>query len=205
MTNKLNIKYYFDMAAANWDKLCHHDINKLKLIAYIADIKPNDSVIDIACGTGVLTEYILEYNPSKLLGIDISDRMIDIAKSKYTDSRVEFLASDIFDVKYDNFDLAIIYSAYPHFLDKEQLVTKLYNILTTNGRFLIAHSESKEAINSIHSKAFDVENISTKLSPIEKEKVPFIESFDIDIMIDTNDLYILSGTKKTEKHETEGD
>lgn len=205
MATKLDVKHYFDKVAMNWDSMCHHDINKLKKIVYIADIKPNDKVIDIACGTGVLTEYILEHNPSYLLGVDISERMIDIARSKFTNDRVEFLASDFFDIKYDKFDLAIIYSAYPHFLDKEQLVKKLHNILTIKGRFLIAHSESKEAINSVHNMVSEVANISTKLDPIEKEKIPFMQYFDIDIMIDTNDLYILSGTKKIKTLEMEGD
>lgn len=193
--SKAEMKDYFNSKAEVWDANCHRDIRKLKLIAYLADIKEGSNVIDIGCGTGIMTDHILEYNPSHLLGVDISEGMVDIAKSKFSDPRLEFITADIFDLEGDDFDLAIIYNAYPHFLDKDQLAQRLYRLLKPGGRFLIAHGDSKEKINSIHNGKAEVCKLSTKLNPVETERDWFSNLFNIDIMIDTETLYILSGIK----------
>ena len=61
----------------------------------------------------------------------------------------------------------LAYSCYPHFTDEESFFKKAYSLLEDKGKIVIAHIESKEAINSRHR---DEENniISLKLSDVEK-------------------------------------
>jgi 2-polyprenyl-3-methyl-5-hydroxy-6-metoxy-1,4-benzoquinol methylase len=43
-------------------------------------VKPNAEVLDIACGPGNITKYLLQKRPGlKILGIDLSQNMIDLA------------------------------------------------------------------------------------------------------------------------------
>lgn len=47
-----------------------------------ADIRPGDIVADIACGTGDLTELLARTGASKVLGLDFTQAMLDIAETK---------------------------------------------------------------------------------------------------------------------------
>lgn len=187
-----SIKDYFNNLASKWDSICYHDINKLNTIGMLANIKQNDKVIDLACGTGIMFKTILQFNPQKILGVDIADKMVQIAKQKFNDNRIEIICSDIFDISVQDYDVAILYSAYPHFSDKSKLIRCVYNMLKSNGRFLIAHSESKQKINSIHKNN---NSVSNELKSAKHEIKYFENLFDIDTLIDTNEFYIISGRK----------
>lgn len=47
-----------------------------------ADIRPGDIVADIACGTGDLTELLARTGASRVLGLDFTQAMLDIAETK---------------------------------------------------------------------------------------------------------------------------
>ncbi|MFV0243291.1 MAG: class I SAM-dependent DNA methyltransferase [Lacrimispora sphenoides] len=135
-------KMFFNCLADNWDKNCIRDLKKIEVIIMLADIKRGSHVVDIGCGTGILFEEILARQPDELLGVDFSDRMIAVAENKFHDIRLRLTATDVFALNENGFDAAIIYSAYPHFLDKQKLAGKVADMLVPGGRIIIAHSES---------------------------------------------------------------
>ena len=192
-TNKT--KDFFDKYADTWDDLCKHDPEKIAAIVTLAGIKQQSRVADIACGTGILFSEILSHNPAFLLGVDLSDKMIEKASSKFSDPRLHLNASDFFDVHETNFDTIFIYNAYPHFLDKAKLAAHLSDMLRKNGRIMIAHSESRNTINKCH-EGNKVNEISYKLQPVQEEIAKFTEKFYIDMAADTDDIYFFSGIKK---------
>lgn len=188
-------KQFFDRAAEGWDRSCLHDPEKLDAIVTLADIRKGARVADIGCGTGALFEEILSREPAELLGVDLSDRMIAAARKKFHDGRLRLLAADLFDVAETGFDAATIYSAYPHFPDKERLARKIADMLVEGGRVMVAHSQGKEMINARH-RGPEMEQISSPLLPAEQEANHFRKWFQIDILVDTPQLYLISGTKK---------
>lgn len=188
------VRDYFNSLAENWDNMCSHDPDKLRTIVTLAGISQGSKVLDIACGTGVLFEELLRCNPAQIVGIDISDKMIAEAKKKYSDPRLTFFAEDLFSFEEQGFDVAMIYSAYPHFEDKKRLCNHVCSLLKQGGRLLIAHSQSKEAINGRHSGS--AKDVSSCLQGTKIEKQHFIDCFDMDIEVDTEAFYILSGTKR---------
>lgn len=194
--SKINeAKEYFNSLADKWDSICQHDENKLSAVATLACIKSGDRVLDIACGTGIMFTELLKRDISELVGVDVSDKMIEKARGKFSDNRLTFIADDLFNLDEKNtFDVAIIYSAYPHFEDKKALCEKIHSLLKENGRFIIAHSESKETINNRHEGS--AKDVSTLLQSPNIEKQYFTWHFDIDTEVDTNEMYILSGLRK---------
>lgn len=188
-----HIQEFFDSRAAHWDETCHHDPRRIAAVASLAQIHPGDRVLDIACGTGVFIPELLAREPSLVLGVDFSPEMIRIAKGKFHDPRVRLEAMDLFDVEETGFDVATIYSAYPHFLNKETLVKKLFSLLRPGGRFLIAHSESRETINSRHHQG--AQAVSVPLRPVQEEAKVWENHFLLDILADTEEFYLLSGVK----------
>ncbi len=186
------VRGYFDERADQWDAVCSHDRYKLAAVVTLARVTPGARVLDIACGTGVLFDELLSRNPASVLGVDLSPNMIAQARQKRRDPRLQTLAADLFDVEETGFDTAIIYSAYPHFPDKQRLAQKVRAMLAPGGRFLIAHSEGRQTINGRHGGS--ASPISTPLRPAREEAAAWEPSFQIDMVADPPDLYFIPGT-----------
>ncbi len=186
---------FFDRCADTWDARCRHDPRKIAAIVTLAGVKPGCHVADLACGTGALFREILSRGPEFLLGVDLSEKMIAKARSKCSDPRLRLLASDVFDISVGGFDCLLLYSAYPHFPDKKRLAAQMASMLKTGGRFLVAHSESRAAINGCH-RGEQISPISWKLHSAREEAENFSGLFAIDMLADTEDIYFFSGTKK---------
>lgn len=185
---------FFDKMASIWDETFAGNSLSLKAVIALSGLRENDKVIDIACGTGVLFNDILALNPSCLWGIDLSDSMLKKASEKYSDRRVHLWKGNFYDFSEKDFDIAFIYRAYPHFPDKKAFAKKLYSVLKPNGRFILAHSEGRDKINRRHAQG--AAEISDILLPAETESGNFKDLFSIDIVADTDYVYIISGTRK---------
>ncbi|MDL2273865.1 class I SAM-dependent methyltransferase [Oscillospiraceae bacterium OttesenSCG-928-G22] len=185
------MRAFFDERAATWDTTVRHDAEKIMTIISLAGPLEGKTVLDAACGTGVLVPHLLSAGAARIVSLDLSPNMIEAAKQNYSDPRVRFVAGDLFDCSECGFDTVFLYSAYPHFLKKEKLFAHIRSLLAPSGRFVIAHSNSRMCINGGHSgKASD---ISTPLLPVGEEAARIAPWFDIDIQIDTDRLYVLSG------------
>lgn len=183
---------FFNCKAEIWDDICVHDQDKLSLITSLCGIKPGDKVLDAACGTGIMSNELIKSSAGKITGLDISDKMIETAKKKFNSTRLEFVVDDLYSCSIQDYDVALLYCVYPHLMDRPALVEKLHSILRPGGRFLIAHSESAASINSMHDRR--APGISLALRSADVEACLFKTRFKIDTLIDTDELYIISGT-----------
>lgn len=50
--------------------------------ARLAGVKPTDDVLDMACGTGDLSEILAAEHPRSVLGLDFTEAMLDVARHK---------------------------------------------------------------------------------------------------------------------------
>lgn len=187
-------KDYFNNIAKKWDSICQHDPYKISAILTLAGIKKASRILDIATGTGILIPHLLKQEPAEIVAIDLSEQMIIQAQKNYKSQLVHFENANFYAFDQKGFDFAIVYSAYPHFENKEALMLQLSACLKPGGRFMIAHSESKETINGRHSGEH-VKMVSTTLNDVMTESEKFRACFSVDIMVDTEALYIISGRK----------
>lgn len=185
---------YFNNLAFKWDEICYHDEAKLKKIIELAQIRAGSKILDVGTGTGVLVKYLLASSPSKIVAVDIAENMIKIAKEKYKNqTKVEFKIADILKFKEKAFDYIFLYSVYPHFKDKDKLFNHLVTLLNEGGKLIIAHSESKEEINSRHAQSPTVEN--DVLAPAEITVQIMSKYLRIEEIIDNQAMYFISGQK----------
>ncbi|WP_068267724.1 peptide chain release factor N(5)-glutamine methyltransferase [Caviibacter abscessus] len=75
-------------------------------------VKPNNTILDIGTGSGIIALTIaLEVPSTKVLAVDISDKAIEISninKEKLNASNVKIIKSDIFsNVSYNTFDIIV--------------------------------------------------------------------------------------------------
>ncbi len=118
------------------------------------DITSGATVIDVGTGTGVFLPYLLQKTGSngKIIALDIAERMLLKAKSKFIAGNIEFVCSDVAALPFpdESCDALVCYSCLPHFSDKLRAMWEMKRILKRSGRIFICHTSSREHINSIH-------------------------------------------------------
>ncbi len=190
---KKDVIDFFDNLAEGWDA---EQIPKDAIIEKILDnggVEPCKDILDIACGTGTLFPFYSRRNVKSVTGIDISPQMVKIGKQKFPEAKM--ICSDAEEYHFDaSFDIIMIYNAFPHFPNPEKLIKNLTRYLKENGRISVAHSMSREEIQSRHKKR--ASNVSLELPTAEALAEMLKPYFDIDIVISDDEMYQVSGIKR---------
>lgn len=194
--NKNEIIAYFDAAASQWDAHMITDDRKINFIMDAADVKKDWSVLDVACGTGVMFPYYLRRNVSRVIGVDISSEMAKIAAKKQNDPRLQVICGDIETLPVQTkCDSCVVYNAFPHFENPERLISVLACWVRTGGRLTVAHSMSLADLRQHHSGRASY--ISREMLNGRELSSFFSPWFDVDICISDNEKYVLSGKRRS--------
>ena len=187
------IKDFFNDLAPRWDNEPIADKEIIDTILDNGGIKENIQVLDVACGTGVLFPFYLERIVKSITAIDLSPQMVKIAKSKFPQADV--ICGDAENITFDNqFNVIMIYNAFPHFPEPEKLIENLSKAVKSGGKISIAHGMSKKELDDIHMKsAGTVSNILPECEELKKILEPY---FNVDIMISNDKMYQVSGIKR---------
>ena len=95
-------------------------------------------VLDISCGTG---EFLHELNEKRteaeLYGIDISEKMIEIARKKLP--KVRFAVGDVHDLKYkaNYFDYVITTEAFHHYYDQQLALKEMARVAKKGAKVVV--------------------------------------------------------------------
>lgn len=116
----------------SFDLFCHHIT------------KENADILELACGPGNITKYLLKKRPDfKLLGIDLSLNMIDLARANNPTATFELMdcrAIDLIDKRYN----AIMCGFALPYLSKEEaqdLITHAFRLLASEGVLYLSTME----------------------------------------------------------------
>lgn len=193
--NKKDVTEFFDSLADSWDKDMIRSDEKINKILDVAQVTAGKTVLDVACGTGVLIPDYVSRKVRKCVGVDISQKMIEIAKEKFGGyENVEFICADAENLNLnEKFDCAVIYNAFPHFADRKRLFESLAACLEPDGRLTVAHGMGREALAKHHSGR--AEKVSTALPEAEELAEIMKPFFMADFTLSTDGIYIVSGTK----------
>ncbi|NLE03212.1 MAG: class I SAM-dependent methyltransferase [Crenarchaeota archaeon] len=148
-------KSFFNQKASKWDQITIHNLEKVQYITELLKIKSNYKILDVGTGTGVMIPFYKKYLiDGSVIGVDFSEKMIAIARSKYPEQdhpQISYLVSDVYELNYEEFfDLVVCYSCFPHFIDQPLAVKILSKAIKKGGYFAIAHSDSAKKINGVH-------------------------------------------------------
>jgi len=195
MGNK-EIKDFFNGLAPHWD--AHEDTSDEKILSLLQKIgiKKGDGVLDVACGTGRITGLLHDLSGTDVLGVDISEKMIDLAKKKYEGKPwAHFECADFCAMKDEKkYDVIVLYNAYPHFLKPEELKNAFSRCLKQGGLFAIVHSMGREQLRLHHEGV--PSSVSRILEKASSEAVRFSEQFQILSADDDETHYLIVGKGK---------
>ncbi len=115
-------------------------------IVSLLGLHKTDRILDLGCGTGVLTRMIADQLDAESggvsIGIDAAARMIQVARKKREDETCRFEVAAAEDLPYDDraFD-AVVSSLFFHHLDldlKAKALGEAWRVLRPQGKLVIA-------------------------------------------------------------------
>jgi ubiquinone/menaquinone biosynthesis C-methylase UbiE len=119
---------------ANHLQIARHTLGLMQL-------KPQDSVLDLSCGSGWATCLLGTYVPAgKAVGVDISGEMIRLARKRsHGIQNVEFSQSNADALPYaaETFDKILCVEAFYYYPDQHRVLEEIYRVLVPDGRTFI--------------------------------------------------------------------
>ncbi len=183
------VRAYFDKMAANWENNPQEYGVREHLVS-LMELPENGLILDIGCGRGVMTPHLLKAKPAHLIGVDLSGEMIRLAREEFSGQPVEFVQGDILEMDFPPADAAVIYNAYPHFMDKGALKRAMARLVKPGGSLIVAHGAGKMVINGRHHGP-QVTPISIPLRRAIEEAAVFLPEFEPIVTIDRSEYYFI--------------
>jgi ubiquinone/menaquinone biosynthesis methyltransferase len=109
---------------------------KRRVIA-LADLRPSDRVLDLACGTGDLLFAAVPPAHSGV-GLDVTFRMLQLARQRRTDSRAAVVTGDMLALPFRDEGFTVVTTGYGlrNVPSLEQALDEIHRVLGPGGRLL---------------------------------------------------------------------
>ncbi len=111
-----------------------------------AEVQPGDRVLDLACGTGDLTQAFAKHTKAaSILGVDFTNEMLEVARQKqqarrdlYAE-RIEYRQGDAMDLQLDDasFDVVSMAFGIRNVQQPERAIAECFRVLVPGGRLVI--------------------------------------------------------------------
>ncbi len=136
-----NIAYRYDFLnhflTAGIDKYWRRKVRK------IAVSDSTEHILDMASGTGDLAIELAKLSPKSITGVDISEKMLDIAEKKIRkrglENIIDFKVGDAEDIEAKNNTYDVVTCAFGvrNFQDMNKGLTEFHRVLKNNGRLIV--------------------------------------------------------------------
>ena len=145
---KEQVARMFDNISGRYDFLNHFlslgiDIQwRRKAIRLLKPLQPK-VILDVATGTGDFAVEALRLNPDKIIGIDISEGMLDVGRKKIKernlDSKIELRSGDSENLPFEEnkFDAVIVAFGVRNFENLEKGLGEMLRVLRPGGKVVI--------------------------------------------------------------------
>ncbi|MBR8839618.1 MAG: class I SAM-dependent methyltransferase [Stigonema ocellatum SAG 48.90 = DSM 106950] len=112
------------------------------------------SLLDLACGEGFYTRQFKRKGALRVIGVDISEKMIELARQQETKEplSIEYIVGDVLELgEIGSFNLVVASYLLNYSQTKEQLLKMCQNIfvnLKPGGRFVTINNNSEQPLES---------------------------------------------------------
>ena len=192
---------FFDNLADEWDLMfTSEDLERLTHIVYDLDVSAESDILDLGCGTGILFDMLRRIvgDNGSVTGIDFSFEMAQKAHRNFPFSNVNVIDGDATSLPFadSTFDMAVAFSAFPHFSNQQRALDEIHRVLKDNGSFVIIHLESSRELSEIHHKIGGIiEN--DEIPPEHNLRTMFENSKFADIKIEDHPGLYMAVAKNT--------
>lgn len=134
-------RYGWDRAARGYEQYWARQLEPAqRLLLAMARLQPGEDVLDVACGTGLLTLRAGDCvgATGSVIGTDISDAMVEIARAnaERTSSRAAFERMDAEAISHPDrsFDAVLCGLGLMYVPDPQRAIREMHRVLTPGGR-----------------------------------------------------------------------
>ncbi|MEW5993793.1 MAG: class I SAM-dependent methyltransferase [Candidatus Zixiibacteriota bacterium] len=188
---------FYDLLASEWDLM--FTAEDLEFLRYIVDrlpAKEGMDIIDLGCGTGILFDMLRRRvgDRGSITGVDFSMQMVLQAYRNFPFPNVNVVDADATMLPFadDSFDMAVAFSAFPHFSDQQKAIDETHRVLKPNTRFFIIHLQSSKELSELHDRMGGVLE-HDKLPPEKRLREMLDSSMFTDVTIDDHAGLYLAG------------
>ena len=135
----------YDNQSIAYENAYKLSIQKIKKI-----VKPHQEILEIACGTGIITFGIAD-SVKKITAIDLSPNMINIAKEKahtLNKTNIDFKVADGYNLPYEDeqFDVILLFNVLHIIKEPENQLKEAYRLLKKGGYLITATDCNAELV-----------------------------------------------------------
>jgi len=120
-------------------------------------------VLSLGCGSGVDSKWLLDHGAEKVTAIDISDKLLGIAKQQFPEIEFHNMDMENLDFEDESFDLAYSSLAIEYTGDWSQTLSQVHRVLKPNSLFVFSSG------HPIHSAMLWENDGKTKTVKLGKE------------------------------------
>lgn len=154
-SKKEQVSKMFDNISKNYDNLNRVisfgiDIRWRKKILKMVSIKKPKNILDIATGTGDLAILLSQSSAEKIIGLDISEGMLEVGRQKINQKvlsdKIEMKLGDSENIPFEDntFDCITVAFGIRNFENLEKGLTEILRVLKPNGLFVILETSVPE-------------------------------------------------------------
>ncbi len=136
-------------------------------------IKPDDTLLDIACGNGALSRFLFN-SCANYLGVDLSEHLITVAKSNFEvlphyqfiqQGAAEYVRSES---QPEKFSKVLCYGSFPYFsaADATEVLCTLFEKFSNVQTVFIGNLPDKDLATTFYKKSPDIEELADCCSQI---------------------------------------
>jgi ubiquinone/menaquinone biosynthesis C-methylase UbiE len=167
MESKAALGEAYDGSAQSYDQTAGAIyLRALRGLLPFASVAPRPAILDVGCGTGInLLELAHTMGPcSKLVGVDLSSGMLEVARRKAAAAGVAatFQVGDAeaLELPDGTFDLVVCNSVYHWFPDRSRAIGEMARVLRPGGQLLLGtiaspgYEEWMGVVNTVWTRLF---------------------------------------------------
>jgi ubiquinone/menaquinone biosynthesis C-methylase UbiE len=189
---------FYDQMAAEWDlDYTAEDLERLSKLVDSMDVKSGSHILDLGCGTGILFDMLRRKvgDRGTVTGVDFSIQMVQRAHRNFPFENVNVVDADVSALPFADrtFDISIGFRAFPHFQDKQKVLSEIHRVLKPGGKLYFIHLVSSKQLAMHHSKRGGVE-AQDVLPPADDMQKLFKAAGFAKLTIDDHpNLYLATG------------
>lgn len=151
---KENSKTTFDKQAKIYDKSIYSMYPRRCYKHVIEEIqrKKFKKILDVGCGTGEILNAIAT-DKNSYYGIDLSEKMINIAKEKNNSSNITYFVGDSEFLPFDDleFDIIICVESFHHYPNPNAVLKEFHRVLNRDGTLIICDMYRKAPLRQFYN------------------------------------------------------
>ena len=134
-------------------------------------------VLELGCGSGKNTEWLIT-KADKLVGLDFSKNMLDLARKKITSKKVTFINADLnekWPVNNNSFDLITINLTLEHIEILDHIFNSMFMKLTKGGKCFVCELHPKKQLAGSKAR-FEENGAEIILDVFQHSELDYVQS-----------------------------